>query len=184
MSAMPAAPDQYATKPAITAAQSDSRVRQACCILFAPLHVATPLRWRCSSKHHSLRTLPTNSCCSRRQDSWLTQWLPYATIIAATSVALACCQSWELSAEGQAILYAATAMLLAGILTALLLLTHQTVESWVRQRILANTPPWEVVITEERTALASSDASRCVPLPGAQLACGASRLQVRMSHLK
>lgn len=88
------------------------------------------------------------------------QWLPYAIIVAATSVILACCQSTELSAEGQAIVNAATAVLLAGILTALLLLTYQTVESWARQRTFANTPPWEIVVMEERTALASSGAPR------------------------
>ena len=181
MSHMPSSPNRYATGPAYVAAQTDTGVRQAYCMFVVPLHPATlcagDAEW-----YIVLQTDSPNRVCSRRQESWK-QWLPYATIIAATSIVLACCQFLELSAQAHAMLNAATAMLLALVLSAVLLLTHQTVESWVRQRILASTPPWEVVIVEERTALASSDAPRCVAVPGAQLACVAWRLQVRMLHL-
>lgn len=101
----------------------------------------------------------SDSLCSYRQKSWM-QCLPYAAIIAAISALLACCQFLELSAQSQAVLNTVAAILLGVLLTACLLLTHQTVESWVRQRILASTPPWEVVIVEERAALGSGDAPR------------------------
>ena len=112
------------------------------------------------------------------------QWLPYATIVALTSLVLGCCQLLELPEQGQAALDAACMLLLAVTLLACLLLTHQTVDSWNRRRILASTPPWEVVVQEERTALARSAGPRCDPLLAAVMACVASQVEVRMPHCR
>ena len=101
-----------------------------------------------------------NGCASCRQDSLL-QRLPHASIIAAAGLALFCCLSLDLPPEWQAtVILLTTILLLGGLLATAVVLTHRIVESWSKQRILARTPPWEIVMSKERAALYESDSPR------------------------